>query len=150
LDIEIDPGNEYAERGLASCEEAIKNEEELSQGEDNSELTELENEEVLGIDSGLELTIGEKNALRSAKDYLNFSAFSYTGLVNQLKFEGFSDEEAKYGADNCGANWNEQAAKSAEQYLNFSSFSRSGLIDQLKFEGFTSEQAEYGVSVVGY
>jgi len=95
-------------------------------------------------------TIGQKNALRSAENYLSFTAFSRSGLIDQLEFEGFSGEEAKYAADNCGANWNEQAAKSAENYLNFTSFSRSGLIDQLKFEGFTNEQAEYGVNAVGY
>ena len=52
--------------------------------------------------------------------------------------------------DNCGADWNEQAAIKAQDYLDFSSFSRSGLIEQLEFEGFTTEQAEYGVKEVGY
>lgn len=96
------------------------------------------------------VTMGMKNALSSAKTYLKFSAFSYQGLINQLKFEQFSDEEAKYAADNCGADWNEQAAKSAKKYLEFSSFSRQGLIDQLMFEGFTQQQAEYGASAAGY
>ena len=77
-------------------------------------------------------------------------AFSHSGLVDQLKFEGFTDSEAAYGADHCGADWNEQAAKKAESYLEFMSFSRSGLIDQLEFEGFTSSQAEYGADAVGY
>ena len=95
-------------------------------------------------------TVGEKNALRKAHDYLNYSAFSYTGLIGQLEYEGFTTEEATYAVDNCGADWNEQAAKKAEDYLDYSSFSRSGLIDQLKYEGFTSEQAEYGVSQNGY
>ena len=45
-------------------------------------------------------------------------AFSYDGLIAQLKFEGYSDSEAKYGADNCGANWNSQALKKAKEYLN--------------------------------
>ncbi len=67
-----------------------------------------------------------------------------------MEFEGFTNEEAVFAADNCGADWNEEAAKKAQQYLNVSSFSRSGLMDQLKFEGFTEEQAEYGVTAVGY
>lgn len=95
-------------------------------------------------------TLGEKNALSKAKSYLNFIAFSYTGLLEQLKFEGFSDTEAKYGVDNCGANWNEQAVKKAKSYLDIMSFSRSDLIEQLKFDGFTSAQAEYGANAVGY
>lgn len=96
------------------------------------------------------VTIGQKNALRKAKDYLAYSFFSYTGLIAQLEYEQFSTEDATYAVDNCGANWNEQAAKKAQQYLDYSSFSREGLIDQLEYEGFTPEQAEYGVTAVGY
>ena len=92
----------------------------------------------------------EKNAMSSAKDYLAYTAFSYNGLIDQLEFEGYSTEASTYAADNCGADWNEQAAKSAQSYLDFSSFSRQGLIDQLIFDGFTQEQAEYGVTAVGY
>lgn len=101
-------------------------------------------------DANPSLTMGQKNALSKAGDYLTISGFSHDGLISQLEFEGFSTEEATYAADNCGADWNEQAAKKAQEYLDVSSFSRSGLIDQLKFEGFTDEQAEYGVTAVGY
>lgn len=95
-------------------------------------------------------TTGQKNALAKAQQYLSIMAFSYSGLVEQLKYEGFSTEEATYGADHCGADWNEQAAKKAQEYIDLMAFSRQGLIDQLKFEGFTQAQAEYGVSKVGY
>mgnify|MGYP000859672630 FL=1 len=94
-------------------------------------------------------TIGEKNALKKALSYLRFTAFSYTGLIEQLEFEGFTHEEAVYGADNCGADWNEQAFLKAKSYLDFSSFSREGLIEQLEFEGFTHEEAIYGVDNCG-
>ena len=57
-----------------------------------------------------------------AKDYLSFMAFSYDGLVDQLEYEKFSYDDAVYGVDNCGADWNEQAAKKAEEYLDFMSF----------------------------
>ena len=83
-------------------------------------------------------TTGEKNALRSAREYLSFSAFSYTGLIKQLEYEGYSTEEATYAADNCNANWNEQAAKSAKEYLDMSSFSRQELINQLIYGGYIS------------
>lgn len=95
-------------------------------------------------------TVGQRNAISKAKSYLNYTAFSYSGLIGQLEYEGFSTEEATYGVDNCGADWNEQAAKKAQDYLDYTSFSRSALIDQLLYEGFTAEQAEYGVSAVGY
>ena len=95
-------------------------------------------------------TTGELNALESAKAYLNYTAFSYDGLISQLLYEGYTKSEAKYGADHCGADWNEQAAKSATAYLKYTSFSRQGLIDQLEYEGFTYAQAVYGVEQNGY
>jgi len=94
-------------------------------------------------------TVSQKNAVKSAKSYLNFSAFSRDGLVAQLEYEKFSHADAVYGTDNSGANWNEQAAKSAKQYMEYSSFSRGSLIEQLKFGKFTQEQAEYGANAVG-
>lgn len=96
------------------------------------------------------VSLGKQNALRSAKEYLDIMSFSYSGLREQLKYEGYSDEETKYAADNCGADWNEQAAKSAKDYIELMSFSKQGLIEQLEYEGFTHSQAEYGARAVGY
>lgn len=95
-------------------------------------------------------TTEQRNALSKAKEYLDIMSFSYSGLVEQLKYEGFSNDAATYAAENCEANWNEQAAAKAQEYIDLSSFSRDGLIEQLKYEGFTAEQAEYGVTAVGY
>ena len=99
---------------------------------------------------GSSATMGQRNAAEKAKQYLEYTAFSYTGLIQQLQYEGYSVDEATYGADNCGADWNAQAAAKAQQYLEYTSFSRSGLVVQLEYEGFTSSQAEYGASAVGY
>lgn len=95
------------------------------------------------------VTTSQKNALRSAKQYLEVMPFSYTGLIKQLEYEKYSHEDAVYAADNCGADWNEQAAKAAQSYLDVMSFSRDGLIDQLQYEGYTYEQAVFGVNSVG-
>lgn len=94
-------------------------------------------------------TAGQENARESAESYLDLSAFSRTGLIKQLKFEGYSEKDAVYGVDAQKADWNKQAAASAEAYLDMSSFSREGLIDQLVFEGYTRAQAEFGVKKVG-
>lgn len=96
------------------------------------------------------VTTGMRNALNRAKEYLSVMPFSHTKLIEQLEYEGYTGDEAAYGASNCGANWNEQAALKAAEYLAIRSFSRSGLIDQLIYEGFTRAQAEYGVTQVGY
>lgn len=97
-----------------------------------------------------DMTMGEANALESAEAYLSFMAFSYSGLIEQLEYEGFTTDEAVFAADNCGADWNEQAAKCAQEYLDTFAFSREELIDQLEYEGFTYDQAVYGVEAVGY
>ncbi len=39
---------------------------------------------------------------KSAEQYLEFSAFSRSGLIDQLKFEGFTTEQATYGVDKAG------------------------------------------------
>lgn len=103
-----------------------------------------------GMKNSDSLSLGKQNALQKAYQYLEYGAFSYAGLVDQLEFEDFSNSEAIYAADNCGADWNEQAALKAQQYLEYSTFSRSELIDQLEFEGFTHSQAVYGAAENGY
>ena len=100
--------------------------------------------------SSQDTTIGQQNALESAKLYLEIMPFSYTGLIEQLEYENYSKEDAAYAADNCGADWNEQAAKAAKNYLDIMPFSKEELIKQLEYEGYTHKQAVYGVEQNGY
>ncbi len=88
---------------------------------------------------------GMRNALQSAKDYLDAMSFSRKGLIEQLEYEGYSSSEAEYAVEHCGADWNKQAYDMAKDYLKMMAFSRSSLIEQLEFEGFTHSQAVYGV-----
>ena len=95
-------------------------------------------------------TLGERNALNSAILYLQTMAFSRQGLIDQLEYEGYTNSEATYAVNNCGADWYEQAVLSAKEYLDGMPFSRQGLIEQLEYEGFTHDQAVYGVEQNGY
>jgi len=101
------------------------------------------------------MTKSQEQAIGSAEDYLEYSAFSRKGLIQQLSSdagEGFSKSDAKFAVDHIKVDWNEQAAKSAESYLEYSNFSRKGLIQQLESEageGFTHAQAVYGVNKSG-
>jgi hypothetical protein len=142
IEDELDASKETDESIVIDTEES--SEEETQEAEEEQ----APNQEV--VEETDQTTMGERNALRSALDYLDYSAFSYSGLVEQLEYEGYSNEEAVYAVDNCGADWNEQAALSAQSYIDYSAFSRTGLIEQLEYEGFTREQAEYGVAAVGY
>ncbi|WP_460725357.1 Ltp family lipoprotein [Nocardia heshunensis] len=93
-----------------------------------------------------DITASQRNAIQSARQYLDLTAFSRSGLIHQLEYDDFSTADATFAVDSLNVDWNEQAAKSAKQYLELTSFSRSGLIDQLVYDGFTRAQAEYGVN----
>ncbi|WP_203581620.1 Ltp family lipoprotein [Microbacterium hibisci] len=95
-------------------------------------------------------TLAQQNAIDQAQSYLRFAGFSRTGLIEQLEYEGYSTEDATFGADNAGADWNAEAAEKAASYLEFSSFSRDGLYDQLAYEGFTDAEIQFGLAAVGY
>ena len=105
-------------------------------------------------------TMSQKNAIDSAKEYLEYSPFSRNGLIDQLSSEygsGFNVEDATFAVDyleqNGFVDWNQQAVKAAQEYLEHSSFSRDRLVDQLSSEygsQFTPEQAEYAADQVGY
>lgn len=94
-------------------------------------------------------TLSQKNAISMAKKYLDYTAFSQSGLIKQLKFEGFTDGDATYAVNQINANWKEQAVIMARKYLDYTAFSKSGLIEQLEFEGFSSQDANYAVGQIG-
>ena len=94
---------------------------------------------------------GERNALASAQTYLSVMNFSYQGIIDMLEYEGYSETECKYAADNCGADWNEQASKAARVYVEneeLTSEDRDYLIGSLEADGFSTEEAEHGANSV--
>lgn len=93
--------------------------------------------------------VGHQNALKTAKAYITMGGFSYAGLIDQLKYERYNDEECAYAVNNCGADWNEQALICAKRYVENMGFSAQGLKEQLLYEQFTGEQANYGVENCG-
>lgn len=95
-------------------------------------------------------TVAQDNAREKAQSYLSHTAFSRSGLIDQLKYEGFSEKDATWAVDDLAPNWKRQAVKKAESYLSHTAFSRSGLIDQLLYEGFTREQAGHAANRVGF
>ena len=97
----------------------------------------------------------QKNAVRSAREYLDIGAFSRAGLIEQLSasyLEGYDLADAKVAVDSLDIDWNSQAVRSAKDYLNISGFSCRGLIKQLSAsEGskFTPSQAASGAKQAG-
>jgi hypothetical protein len=100
-------------------------------------------------------TSGQEQAIGSAKDYLGFSAFSRTGLIQQLSSkygDGFSKADATFAVNHITVDWNAQAVQAAKDYLSMSHFSRAGLIQQLSSkygDGYTLAQATYAANHVG-
>ena len=102
-----------------------------------------------------DLTRSQKNAVRSAEQYLSFMPFSRDGLIGQLSStagDGYDISDAAVAVDSLSVDWNAQAIKSAEQYLLMMGFSCSGLIEQLSSNAgsqFTPDQATYGAQQAG-
>ena len=92
------------------------------------------------------LTASQRNAIAKAQDYLNYTSFSRSGLIDQLVYEGFTKTASTFAVDSLKVDWNEQAYLKAQDYLAYTSFSLPSLIDQLVYEGFTEAQAKYGAT----
>ncbi len=101
------------------------------------------------------VTLAMENALGSAYDYLDVSAFSRQGLIDQLSSaygSGFNVVDATWAVSQLNVDWKQQAVRSGREYLDVSSFSRQGLIDQLSSpygSQFTLEEATYAVNQIG-
>ncbi len=109
----------------------------------------IEKEEVAEPVDYSSVSPGMQKALQEARQILSITAYSYQGLIDRLRREQFTDEEAKYGADSCGADWKEEAVKDAKNILSVSAYSYQGMIDRLGREQFTDEEAKYGADNCG-
>jgi len=95
------------------------------------------------------------NAVRAAQSYLNVSAFSRDGLIDQLSSpagSGFNRNDATIAVESMNVDWNREAVKSAKQYLQLMGFSCKGLIQQLSAQAggkFTEQQATFGARQAG-
>lgn len=101
------------------------------------------------------LTGPQKNAVRSAKQYLTVTGFSREGLIHQLSSDfgdGYEVADATVAVDSLNIDWNQQAVRSAKQYLTVMGFSCKGLIEQLSSSAgdkYTTSQATHGARQAG-
>lgn len=107
------------------------------------------------IASAQSLTGPQKNAVRSANNYLSLQGFSRRGLIEQLSSsygDGYELADATAAVDSLSVDWNAQAARSARQYLSLMGFSCAGLIEQLSADAgdkYTVGQATFGAQQAG-
>ncbi len=101
------------------------------------------------------LTAPQKNAVRSARSYLDMTGFSRDGLIAQLSSpygDRYSVADATAAVESLSVDWNREAAELARTYLGMMGFSCSGLIEQLSSaagDKFTRAQATYGAQQAG-
>ena len=89
-----------------------------------------------------------ENAIESAEAYSNVFAYSKKYLIEQLKYEGFSEEIAECAVKSINANWKENCVRSAHSYLEIISYSKEELIHQLDYVGFTAEEIDYAMNKI--
>lgn len=102
-------------------------------------------------------TPSQANALRAARNYLEFAPFSRKGLIRQLSSsagDGYSTADATWAVDHLGAevSWKSQAVRSGENYLKMMPFSRAGLIRQLSSSAgdqYTVAEATFAAGYLG-
>jgi hypothetical protein len=131
--------------GVADQLDDFPKDERYSQDSDGDNVA--DSEDVFPADpSRSKITSAMHNAIGAAESYLDYTAFSRSGLIEQLEYEDYKTADATFAVDYLKVDWNHQAFKSAKSYLDYTSFSLQGLIEQLQYEGFTYDQAAYGAN----
>ena len=108
-----------------------------------------------------ELTLGQKNAIESAKNHLDsqYGCYSRDDLIEELSDEehgdAFEEDEAVFAVDYLEKNnlvdWKEQAVIRAKRLLDADPLSKKKLIEELvDCHMFTEEEAEYAAKEVGF
>lgn len=101
------------------------------------------------------MTPSQANAVQAAQDYLQTTAFSRKGLIEQLSSQagdGYSLADATFAVDHIKVDYNAEAVQAAKDYLQTSPFSCTDLIQQLDSSAgdkYTPAQAQYGAHKAG-
>ena len=105
---------------------------------------------ITGEGGNIGFRMNKDAALEEAEECLRYGAYSYEGLIEELnEYRGFAEDTAVFAADNCGADWNEQAVQYADRMLDYGYYSYDGVVKLLKQNDFTEEQAVYGADNCG-
>ena len=68
-----------------------------------------------------------------------------------MEYTLFTQEQAVYAVDNCGADWKEQAAGMLEYYIEYhDELSREEVLQKLADDGYTDEEISYAVEQMNF
>ena len=88
----------------------------------------------------------KQTAVECALDYLDALYLSREGLIAQLVYEGYTEDESVATVDSLPVDWFDQAAGSAMDYLEYDSYSELELAQLLLNVGYSPEEAKYGAA----
>ena len=97
----------------------------------------------------VKLTTGQRNALMSARDEIDFWHPSYDYLIELLCSSGFEVNDAKFAADHCGADWDEQCLLLAKREMA-NGKSKAGIISWLRYQRFSEAQINKAMAELNY
>ena len=93
----------------------------------------------------VQTSVREK-AAALAKEQLEQAACSRSRLIGELQAHGFSESEAVYAADHCGADWKAQAVLFAKAALQDDpDITDEALLERLTDAGFTDDETQYAL-----
>lgn len=106
---------------------------------------------VTGSSSTFVESASQAAARRAAATYLNQEyqyfrpIFSRVIIIQMLRDDGYSLDDATYASNAVSHNWSTEAALMADELIATGYYSRSTLISELRAENFTSSEAGFAV-----
>ncbi len=92
----------------------------------------------------------DQQALQRTLQDMTYSHYSYLSLIEFLEHIGFSHESAVYAADNCEADWKEEALCRLKDYIKYGNAeSTEELAQWLTYDQFTEEEIAYAIKAAG-
>ena len=116
-------------------------------------------EEIAKLKKEIELITKERDKIKNnnqekvvaaAKSYIEYAPMSKEGMIEQLKYENFSQDDAEYAVNHANIKWDEQASRSAVVFIGYSNPTTNELKEQLQFEKFSDEEINYALEHNGF
>lgn len=90
----------------------------------------------------------QTDAAQRATDYLTYFTMSRQGIIDQMIFDGYDEQESAAAVDKLDVNWDEVAVRKAALYRTAFPMTEKRLTYQLRYDGFTEEQTARAVQAV--
>lgn len=110
----------------------------------------MPNAEDLVTGEAKEQLEAQESAADSARLMLEQGPISHDALVEALEQQGYDSYDAVVAADDCGADWDQQAADAARSAMSEQALSKGALRDELVRHKFTDSQIDAATSSLDF